>query len=186
MHDVNLWWRGTIDAFERLEAAEQARDHQGAVIAAPETLHAVALSRAWVVAVLPRCDDELRRQFQTFERDHPEIPAAPNVHEHAEDYERGKGKDRRLTGGMHYERVQTDPPGDWNYRVAPSGPPSDWSELVVSLSMASAGGDPVRVSLTRAPRDAVDLATNADAALRRAFEHEINRPFGASPSVGDD
>jgi hypothetical protein len=42
------------------------------------------------------------------------------------------------------------------------------------------------VNLTRATRDAVDLAMHAEAAWRRAFEHEINRPFGASPSVGDD
>jgi hypothetical protein len=44
----------------------------------------------------------LRHQFETFERDHPEVRAARNVHEHAEDYERGKGKDKRLTGVVHY------------------------------------------------------------------------------------
>jgi hypothetical protein len=171
-HDVKLWWRATMDAFERLEAAERERDYQGALIAAAETLHALALIRAWVVAVLPRCDDELRQQFEMFERDHPEMRAARNVHEHADDYERSKGKDIRLTGVVHYERVPTDPPGDWNYGVAPSGPPPDWSKLVISLSTVTAGGDPVRVNLTRATRDAVDLAMHAEEALGRAFHRE--------------
>jgi hypothetical protein len=153
MHDVRLWWRAAIDAFERLEASEQARDYQGALIAAAETLHAVALIRAWVVAVLPSCDDELRRQFEEFERDHPEVRAARNVHEHAEDYERGKGRDKRLTSVVRYHRVQTDPPGDWGYQLAPNGPPGDWRELVVSLSVVTPSHEPVRVNLTRvAPR----------------------------------
>jgi hypothetical protein len=184
-HDVKLWWRAAMDAFERREAAERARDYQGALIAAAETLHALTLIRAWVFAVLPRCDDELRRQFETFERDHPEMRAARNVHEHADDYERGKGKDNRLTGVVHYGRVPTDPPADWSDEVAPSGPPPDWSELVVSLSMVTAGGDPVRVNLTRTTRDAVDLAMHAEAALGRALHREIEPPFGPSP-VDDD
>jgi hypothetical protein len=53
-HDVKLWWRAAMDALERLEAAERARDYQGALIAAAETLDALALIRAWVVAVLPQ------------------------------------------------------------------------------------------------------------------------------------
>jgi hypothetical protein len=174
MHDVRLWWRAAMDAFERLEASEQAHDYQGALIAAAETLHAVALIRSWVVAVLPSCDDELRQQFEMFERDHPEVRAARNVHEHAEDYERGKGKDKRLTGVVHYERVKTDPPGDWNDQLAPSGPPSDWSELVVSLSAAVPHDDPIKVNLTRVARDAVDLAMQADAALGRALLREFH------------
>jgi hypothetical protein len=169
MHDVRLWWRAAIDAFERLEASEQAHDYQGALIAASETLHAVALIRAWVVAVLPSCDDELRHQFETFERDHPEVRAARNVHEHAEGYERGKGRDKRLTGVVRYHRVQTDPPDARNYQLAPSGPPADWSELVVSLSVVTPSDGPVRVNLTRLTRDAVDLAKQADTALARAF-----------------
>ncbi len=184
-HDVRLWWRAAMDAFERLEAAERARDYQGALIAAAETLHALALIRAWVEAVLPRCDDELRREFEMFEREHPEMRAARNVHEHADDYERGMGKDKRLTGAVHYERVSTDPPGDWNYRVGPSGPPHDWSELVISLSTVTAGSDSVTVNLTRATRDAVDLAKHAEAALGRALHREIKPPFDASPPVGE-
>jgi hypothetical protein len=174
-----------MDGFERLEAAERARDYQRALIAAAETLHAVALIRAWVNAVLPRCDDELRRQFETFEQAHPEMRAARNVHEHADYYERGKGRDRRLTGAVHYERVPADPPNDWNYEVAPSGPPPDWSELVVRLATVTGGGDPVRVNLTRATRDAVDLAMHAEAALGRAFHREIERSFGAPPPADD-
>jgi hypothetical protein len=108
------------------------------------------------------------------------------VHEHADDYERGKGKDSRLTGVVHYERVPTDPPGDWNYGVGPSGPPPDWSELVVSLATVTAGTDPVRVNLTQATRDAVDLAMQAEAALGRAFHSQIEPPFGASPPVDDE
>jgi hypothetical protein len=172
IHDVRLWWRAAIDAFDRLEASEQAHDYQGALIAAAETLHAVALIRAWVVAVLPNCDDELRHQFEKFEREHPEARTARNLHEHAEDYERGKGRDKRLTGVVHYHRVATDPPGDWNYQLAPNGPPADWTELVVSLSAATPSDGPVRVNLTRVTRDAVDLATQADAALGRAFVRE--------------
>jgi hypothetical protein len=84
---------------------------------------------------------------------------------------------------VHYERVPTDPPCDWNYGVTPSGPPPDWSELVVSLSTVTAGGDPVRVNLTRATRDAVDLAMHAEAAVGRAFHREIEPSFGASPPV---
>jgi hypothetical protein len=173
-HDVRLWWRGTMDAFERLEAAEQAHDYQGATIAAAETLHALALIRAWVAAILPTCDDELTWQFEDFERDHPELRAARNVHEHAEDYERGKGRDRRLTGAAHFERVRTDPPGEWNYRVAPDGPPADWAELVVSLATVPVGSEPVRVNLTRATRDAVDLARHAEAALVRAMVRGVD------------
>jgi len=152
MHDVRLWWRAAIDAFERLEASEQAHDYQGALTAAAETLHAVALIRAWVVAVLPSCDDELRRQFEEFEQDQPEVRAARNVHEHAEDYERGKGRDKRLTGVGRYHRVQTHPPGDWDYRLAPNGPPADWREFVVSLSVVTPSDEPVRVNLTRVTR----------------------------------
>jgi hypothetical protein len=43
------------------------------------------------------------------------------------------------------------------------------------------GGDPVRVDLTRATRDAVDLAMHAEAALGRSFHREIERSFGAPP-----
>jgi hypothetical protein len=169
MHDVRLWWRAAIAAFQRLEASEQAHDYHGALIAAAETLHAVALIRAWVVAVLPSCDVELRHQFERFERDHPQVRTARNVHEHAEDYESGKGRDMRLTGLVRYHRVQTHLPGDWDYQLAPNGPPADWSELVVSLSVVTPSDEPVRVNLTRVTRDAVDLAKQADASLRRAF-----------------
>jgi hypothetical protein len=158
-----------MDAFERLEAAERVGDYEGALIAAAETLHGLALIRAWVIAIIPRCDDELARQFEGFEQDHPELQAARNVHEHAEDYERGKGRDSRLTGAVHFERVRTDPPDDWNHRVAPDGPPADWTDLLVSLATVTTGSEPIRVNLTRATRDAVNLARHAEAALRRAM-----------------
>jgi hypothetical protein len=133
MHDVRLWWRAAIDAFERLEASEQTRDYQGALIAAAETLHAVALIRAWVMAVLPSCDDQLRHQFEEFERDHPEVRGARNVHEHAEDYERGKGRDKRLTGVVRYHRCRPTHPATGTTRSRRMVRPP----IGVSLSSAS-------------------------------------------------
>lgn len=140
MHDVRLWWRAAMDAYERLEASEQVHDYQGALIAAAETLPAVALIRAWVIAVLPQCDDELRQQFEMFERDHPEVRVARNVHEHAEDYDRGKGKDKRLTGVVHYERVQTHPvTGTTSSRRMAHAP--------IGVSLSSASRRPLLVTI---------------------------------------
>jgi hypothetical protein len=150
---VHTWARAAADATRRLHLAQAADDNEAGLVAAHESLGAVDRLYGWARSLTKFCDEAFGAKMEEFQRRHPDLHRARNLHEHREGYlaePRDRQADGRLSGAVAYRFT-------------------DGGSFGVEL-MGATGSENVDVDLTAAIADSFVLAWETTKAVDRAID----------------